>query len=77
MNAISLHSGCSLTDLEWKVVEIARTDGPRSINPDGPFARFLKIFFGLPVARPLANKRVEALRRFCVRAWHWRSDPDE
>ena len=71
MNAISLTAGCSLTDLEWKVVEIARTDGPRSINPDGPIARFLKIFFGLPVARPLANKRVEALRRFCVRAWHW------
>jgi hypothetical protein len=71
MNAISLTAGCSLTALEWKVVEIARMDGPRSINPDGRFARFLRIFFGLPTARGLANKRAEALRRFSVRAWHW------
>ena len=71
MNAISPTAGCSLTRLEWSVVEIARTDGPRSINPDGPFARFLRNFFGLPIARGLANERAEAFRRFCVRAWYW------
>ena len=35
MNAIALNQGRSLTDLRLEVVEIARRDGPRSINPDG------------------------------------------
>ena len=71
MNAIALKLECSLTDLEWRVVEIARSDGPRSIRPDGGFTKFLRDFFGLPTARKLANKKLEALRRFCVRAWFW------
>jgi hypothetical protein len=71
MNAITLNQGCSLTDLDWRVVEIARMDGPRSMNPDGRFTRFCRNFFGLPIARKLANERLEALRRFCVRAWYW------
>ena len=71
MNAIALNQGRSLTDLDWKVVEVARRDGPLSLNPDGPRARFLRKFFGFPIARGLANERAEAFRRFCVRAWHW------
>ena len=71
MNAITLNIGGSLTELDWKVVEMARTDPPRSINPDGHFSRFLRDFFGLPIVRQLANENLEALRRFCVRAWHW------
>lgn len=71
MNAIALKQDSSLTDLDWRVVEIARADGPRSLNPDGLFSRFLRDFFGFPVARKLANERLEALRRFCVRAWYW------
>ena len=71
MNAIALKQGCSLSDLDWRVVEIARMDGPRSIKPDGSFTRFCRNFFGLPIARKLANERLEALRRFCVRAWYW------
>ena len=71
MNAIALKLECSLTDLEWKVVAIARSDGPRSINPDGGFSKFLREFFGLRIARRLANEKLEALRRFCVRAWFW------
>lgn len=70
MNAASQTSGRSLTDFEWKIVEIARKDGPRSIRPDGPRARFVRNFFGLPIARGLANERAEALRRFCVSAWY-------
>jgi hypothetical protein len=70
MNAIALKQGCSLSALDWRVVEIARSDGPRSINPDGRFTRFCRNFFGLPIARKLANDRLEALRRFCVRAWY-------
>ena len=71
MNAVTLNLECSLNDLEWRVVEMARSDGPRSIQPDGPFTKFLRDFFGLPIARKLANDRLEALRRFCVRAWFW------
>ena len=71
MNAIALKLECSLTELDWKVIEMARADGPRSINPEGRFTRFLQDFFGLPITRQLANKRLEALRRFSVRAWYW------
>ena len=71
MNAISQNRECSLTDLDWQVVEIARSDGARSLNPDGTFARFLRDFFGWPVPRALSNQRAEALRRFSVRAWYW------
>ena len=68
MNAVS--SSFNLGSLDWRVVEIARDDGPRSINPDGKLVRFLRAFFGLPVARSLANEKLEALRRFSVRAWY-------
>lgn len=71
MNAISLNMDCLLTDLDWQVVELARLDGPRSINPDRGFVYFLKDFFGLPIRRQLASEKLEALRRFCVRAWFW------
>jgi hypothetical protein len=71
MNAIGLKLGCSLTNLDWQVVERARADGPRSINPDGRLTRFLRDFFGLPMTRTLADEKLEALRRFCVRAWYW------
>ena len=71
MNALHPTPTRPLDDLDWRVVEIARTDGPRSLNPDGRFTRFLRDFFGLPVARKLANEKLEALRRFCVRAWYW------
>ena len=69
MNAITLRQGCSLTELEWSVVEIARFDDPRSINPDGRFTRFVRRFLGLHGANPLANEKLERLRSFCVRAW--------
>ena len=69
MNAIALNQG-SLIWVDWRIVEIARVDGPRSIDPDGRGARFLRAFFALPRARRLASDRAEALRRFCVRAWY-------
>lgn len=71
MNVIPIKPESSLTELDWRVVEIARADGPRSINPEGRFTRFLREFVGVPIARSLANEKLEALRRFCVRAWYW------
>ena len=60
-----------LSELDWKVVEAAQADGPRSLNPDGFLARFIRNVVGIPVARGLANDKLEALRRFSVRAWYW------
>lgn len=71
MNAMTLNMQRSLSELDWKVVEMAKDDGPRSINPDGAFTRFMQDFFGLPITRKLASEKLETLRRFCVRAWHW------
>jgi len=59
-----------LSDTDWRVVDMARADGPRSFNPDGWHASFLRII-GISVPHGLANDSLEALRRFSVRAWHW------
>jgi hypothetical protein len=69
MNAITTQS--KLSSLEWQVVAIARMDGPRSLNPEGFLAVLSRELIGLPVTRRLANDGLEALRRFCVRAWYW------
>jgi hypothetical protein len=71
MNALPLAQKEPLKELDWRVVEIARADGPRSLNPDGWLNKFVESFFGFPIARKLANEKLEALRRFCVRAWYW------
>jgi hypothetical protein len=59
------------TELEWKVIEMARANGAWSLNPDGLFALLARYLFGLPDVRSLADKKLEALRRFAVRAWYW------
>lgn len=64
-------AGQPLSYLDWKVVEMGRADGPRSLNPEGFLARVSRDLFGLPVATRLANDKLEALRRFSVRAWYW------
>lgn len=71
MTAIAPIHKSALSYLDWKVVEMARADGPRSLNPDGFLARLSRDLFGLPVAMQLANDHLEALRRFSVRAWYW------
>jgi hypothetical protein len=59
-----------LSETDWRVIEMARSDGPRSFNPDGWAASLLRIL-GVSVAHGLANDSLEALRRFSVRAWYW------
>lgn len=56
---------------EWDVVELARRDGPRSLNPHSTVAHLCSILLGEGIKRPLANEQLEALRRFSVRAWFW------
>ena len=56
---------------EWAIVEMARHDGPRSLNPHGLVAQLRSLLLGEEIKHPLANERLEALRRFSVRAWFW------
>src|SRR5215217_2866293 len=54
---------------EWSVIDMARAEGPRSANPNAFFNRLIAKLFGIAIARPLANERLEALRRFALSAW--------
>jgi hypothetical protein len=54
---------------EWSVVEIARNDPLWSLNPDGLLQRLVRTLFGIQPPRPLANERLEAVRRLAVVAW--------
>ena len=58
-------------ETEWAIVEMARHDGPRSLNPNSLVARLCSMLLGEDIKRPLANGRLEALRQFSVRAWFW------
>ena len=60
-----------LSEIDWIVVEMAKTDGPLSLNPEGLRARVSRHLFGRRVPERLANDALEALRRFSVRAWYW------
>lgn len=60
---------------EWWVVEFARKDSLWSLNPDGLLQRLGRFLFGISPAQPLANERLEALRRLAVAAWRRRIDP--
>jgi len=58
-----------LPKLERDVIDMARSDGRWSLNPDGFVQRAIGVLFGIRTARPLANERLEGLRRFAVAAW--------
>ena len=70
---IPVAAGDGLGSLEWEVVEIGRWDGASRLNPDGLLARMARILLGFEIARPLANRRLEALRRFAAKAWFRRT----
>ena len=54
---------------EWSVIDMARSEGPRSANPNAFINRLFSKLFGISIARPLANERLESLRRFALAAW--------
>ena len=60
-----------LSEVDWIIVEMAKRDGPLSLNPDGIWARVSRFVFGLRVPGQLSAHPQEALRRFAVRAWFW------
>jgi hypothetical protein len=71
MTVISRIKPSRQAEMSWHVIDMARKDGPRSLNPDGLVARIMRTLFGMPVPRRLSNDGLEALRRFSVRAWYW------
>lgn len=70
MSSIQSREKATLTDLHWTVVAIARADPVHSAKDEGRVMRFLRWVTGLAAAPGLADPRLEALRRFCVVAWH-------
>lgn len=52
--------------LELKVIALAEADPVASIGPPTRFRRFFERWFGFELPHPLANERLEALRRFAV-----------
>lgn len=51
---------------------MGRSDGRRSLNPDGFWPSLARKLFKISVPNRLANDGLETLRRFSVRAWHWK-----
>ncbi len=55
---------------ELEVIQLARHDGLSSLREPTRIDRALHWLFGIERNGPLANPRLEALRRFAVLAWH-------
>ncbi|SNT09865.1 hypothetical protein SAMN06295912_14021 [Sphingomonas laterariae] len=53
---------------EWAAIALAKQDDAASLAPDSWWQRMRHKLFGIEAARPLANERLEALRRFTVLA---------
>ena len=71
MPAISVEAqATSFSAQEWQIVDLARTDGLRSLRGPGSFARLRKWIWGEEHSPTLASERLEALRRLAVEAWH-------
>ena len=54
--------------LEMQVIRLAEADPVASIGAPSRFAAFFERWFGIERPRPLADTRLEALRRFAVLA---------
>lgn len=61
---------------EWSVISLASRDDRASLAPDSFWQRMRRRLFGIEAPRPLANERLEALRRFTVLAWLRRRQVD-
>jgi hypothetical protein len=60
----------SLSALEWSVVALARRDPLSSLRAPGPIGKAMAVMFGSTSENPIADPRLEALRRIAVYGWH-------
>lgn len=62
--------------LEWTVISLARHDRPARDGKPGRARRILALLFGEDMAMPLADPRLESLRRVAVSLWRSRRATD-
>ena len=67
---IDMRDHASFERTEWQVIMIAQKEGLASLSEPGWLSRLMIRLFGGAVPRPLADPKLEALRRFAVLAWH-------
>ncbi|AIT82219.1 hypothetical protein [Novosphingobium pentaromativorans] len=61
----------ALSDLEQRIVELARADGLETLRPQRKRSWLGRLILGpQPISPELANEQLEALRRLAVQAWH-------
>jgi hypothetical protein len=60
---------------EWQVIRMARTD--RVAGQASRMTRFVRVLFGLRIANPLADPRLEALRTAAARLWQGAASLDQ
>lgn len=59
-----------LSEVELRIVDLARTDGLNSLKPRRKRGWLLRLVLGAsPPSLMLSNKRLEALRRVAIYAW--------
>lgn len=60
----------SFSALEWSVVALARRDSLSSLRTPGRIGKAIAVVFGSASENPIADPRLEALRRMAVYGWH-------
>lgn len=69
-SSIVQEDGSRFSRLEWQVVGLARRDRLSTLRAPNRWDRLRMLIFGHEPANTLADKRLEALRRLAVEAWH-------
>ncbi len=59
--------------LEWTVISLARHESLSGVTAPGRASRLLTVLFGTEQTRPLADPKLEALRKVAVSLWHRRT----
>ncbi|MCJ8157605.1 hypothetical protein [Sphingomonas sp. LaA6.9] len=54
--------------LELRVIALSKSEGPSSLEPPSRLGAFLETLFAIKRPNPLADPRLEALRRFAILA---------
>jgi hypothetical protein len=62
---------------EWTVVTLARKDRAPATKPPSRWQRLIHSVFGIPVANPLADERLELLRVAASRLWRGHAGLDD
>lgn len=63
-------AAADLGQREWMIIRLAREDRLSSLREESEFFEFLRLVFGMQRKRPLADPKLEALRRIAVLSWH-------